>query len=169
MKAEIHSSRKSTYQTYLELEPKGTNQFAPRIGYYKVLRRCKVLIPKHTLEGVVVHWKLNLKDEFDIRFETRIQLESFKRNPYPGSSKLLEEDLTDRVIHVKSAMKHNDGPSNFMVEWELLPIKSISIDALNNLLASGDDAIANSLLEGLDAVDADDRPIDYGIDDDVAY
>ncbi|MBB5437946.1 hypothetical protein HDC92_001620 [Pedobacter sp. AK017] len=169
MKAEIHLSRKSTYQTYLELEPKGTNQFAPRIGYYKVLRRCKVLIPKHTLEGVVVHWKLNADDEFDTSFETRIQLESFKRNPYPGSSKLQEEDLTDRVIHVKSAAKNNDSTGSFIVEWELLPIKSISLDALNNLLASGDEALGNSLFEGLDAVDADDDSIDYGIDDEAAY
>lgn len=164
MRPEISTNCKSIDLSYIELEPCGMNKYAPRIGYYKVIRKCKVLIPKYTLEGVAVHWKLNVDDEFDTSFETRIQLESFKRNPYLCSSQLLEEDLTDRIIHVKSAMKDNDGTGNFIVEWELLPIKSISVDELNNLLASDDDTIRNSLLGAPDDIDYSTDIIDDNID-----
>lgn len=130
MKPEIYRSNKTTSQTYLELEPKGMNQYAPRIGYYKVIRKCRVVISGHLIKGVVAYWKLNIDDEFDTSFEIKIQLESFNRNPYPGSSLLLSEDLTNKTIHVRSAEIKNDGTRQFIVDWEILSSKKATVGDL---------------------------------------
>lgn len=153
MKAEIHSNGKSTELHYLELEPIGMNQFAPRSGYYKVIRKCKVLIPNYALDGVCVHWKLNLVDEFDIDFETKIQLASFERNPYPSSSDLLKTDLTNRIIHVKGALKDSTG--KFIVNWEILSNRNqiLNLDQLNGMVNNSramDEFLSNDSLNDAD-------------------
>lgn len=156
MKPEIYRNNKPTYQSYLELEPKGMNQYAPRVGYYKVIRKCRVLIPQHTLKGVFAYWKLNQEDEFDSSFETRIQLASFERNPYPGSAELLKTDLTNRIIHVKGAIKENNGTGKFIVDWEILPNndqRAGILGKLNGLLNNPnvlDEVLSTDSLQGMD-------------------
>jgi len=167
MKPEVYRSNKPTSQTYLELEPKGMNQYAPRTGYYKVIRRCRVLIPQHTLKGVFAYWKLNLEDEFDSSFETKIQLASFERNPYPSSAELLNEDLTNRVIHVKGASKDSTG--KFIVDWEILPSKKAIVGDLNKLLQSGELDLIDSMLESTEELDLSTEEIDYEADDSQDY
>lgn len=169
MKPEITFKRKSIDQIYTEHEPKGMNQYAPRVGYYKVIRKCKVVIGSHILDGVLVNWKLNIDDEFDTSFETRIQLETFKLNPYVGSSRLLQEDLTGITIHIKLAAREYDGTGRFIVDWEVLPTKKTTIDDLNNLLSLGEFRIVDSALQSTEDLDLDADVIDYGVDDDQDY
>jgi hypothetical protein len=149
MKAEINTNRKPIYLTYQELEPKDMNQFTPRTGYYKVIRKCKVLIPKYTLDGLWVHWKLNIEDEFDSGFETRIQLASFERNAYPGSAELLKSDLTNRTIHIKGAAK--DSMGKFIVDWEILP--ETTLEKLNGELKNCimDQVLSSDFLQDTDS------------------
>ncbi|ATP58941.1 hypothetical protein CPT03_21950 [Pedobacter ginsengisoli] len=169
MRPEIYRNNKSTEQAYLELEPRGMNQYAPRAGYYKVIRKCRVPISGRLIKGVVVYWKLNIDDEFDTDFETKIQLESFNRNQSPSSSQLPSEDLTNRIIHVRSAQIRNDGIRKFIVDWEIQPIMRATIDGLNNLLQSGEHNIIDSVLASTEGLDLDGDEIDYGVDDSQDY
>ncbi|TKC57683.1 hypothetical protein FBD94_20640 [Pedobacter hiemivivus] len=156
-------------ETYKSLQPTRINEFAPRVGVYLIQTVYYGFLKPHTVKMAQVLWKQRLEDDFEGDFILEIQLESFERNQYPGSSRLLEEDLTNRTIHVKSAQRDLEGTGKFIVDWEILPVKSATIDDLNNLLQSGSNTVIDSMLESIDDVDLGDDLIDYGADNDVEY
>ncbi|MCX2451115.1 hypothetical protein OQX61_07505 [Pedobacter sp. PLR] len=141
----------------------GRGKFCPRIGTYRIIDIFKSTCYGKPALMANVKWKLNPTDDYDGDFTVQIQLESFT-----SADAIDKENWHHREVRVTDAMYTKDK-QQFTLEWELLPIQSISIDALNNLLASGDEVLANSLLRSTDDVELGDDQIDYGTGDGIEY
>jgi len=141
----------------------GRGKFCPRIGTYRIVE-----IYKDTCYGkqaliASANWKPNPSDHYNDDFVVQVQLESFT-----GEGASDKENWQHREVMVTHATYEKDK-QQFTLKWSLLPIRSISIDALNKLLASGDDTVANSLLEATTDVHIDEDLMDFNEDIDLEY
>ena len=166
MRTEINLKRKSIDQIYLELEPDGTNEYAPRIGYYRIRRKCRIAFSGYSLYGYEANWKLQESDAFDDEFVIKIQTESLKRNPISGSVDFLNEDNVGRVIHVKHAAKGTNAVGKFIVDWEIISTGQSVVDLLNDLAQQGNYKGMDEAIDSIDVTDISDE--DLGADEDYS-
>lgn len=139
----------------------GRGKFCPRIGTYRIVDIYQsTCYGKQALMANAI-WKLDLTDDYNDDFVVQVQLESFT-----GADASDKENWHYREVTVTHAV-YTEQLKQFTLEWELLPIKVISVDALNNLLTSGNEVVTNSLFNTTDDVDLGDDLMDYGADNDV--
>lgn len=141
----------------------GRGEFCPRIGTYRIIDIYKSICYGKPALMANVKWKLNPTDYYDDDFIVKVQLESFN-----SAHAIDKENWHYREIRIIDATYAKDK-QEFTLEWELLPIQSISIHALNNLLASGDEVLANILLLSTDDVELGHDQIEYGTEDGIEY
>lgn len=150
----------STLELYESLRPFKTSELTPRIGYYQILRIDKESIPNHLgkVDIATALWKYHFEEAFLPANKVKIQLETFKNNPFREDDQLFHAPYSN-VIHVRRCwLDRKSTTPKIICFWGVSTYKSNvgiqiqkQIDDSYSLQHESDIELANILLDMEDA------------------